>query len=204
MRTACLKSRRWEFIRLLEEGSLLACSSCLKLHPFTELRPNQIVFKDHDSRVCHLGYYSGFIDLCPCVKMTFRDKLQLVDEWKRFLASKPKSADARYFWHRCSRSYMGATVTYQTIIFSRFGVNGSLILDIDYTFKFEGPAWVLSHLERRVCPHHSLFEFITFEVPCPFPGTPDYIVSSAEHGCPICQTTVPSLECRVTGGFTFL
>ena len=202
VRRSCLRSQRWKFIRSLEEGHLLACSSCLKLHPFTEFRPNQILFKGPSSRVCRFGYYSGFVDLCPCIKLTFRDKLRLVDEWKRFLASKPDTTDAKFLWHNCWHSFLEDLVTYQTAILPRFGVDGALILDIEYRLRFKGPAWALKTLGRRVCPHHSIFEFIAFELACPLTIIPSSVVYRTDHGCPICRTTVPIFECWRADGFT--
>lgn len=188
-RENCLNSQRWEFIRRLEGDRWLACSSRVKLHPLTQFRPNQILFQQHGTRVCHLGYYSGFVDLCPCLKMTFQDKHRLAEKWKRFLDSNPTAANERVPWHSCSHAFLSDTVIYQTTIYPRLK-RKTLVLDLEYTFKFTGPTHFLKRLGKRVCPHHNLFDFITQDLACPLAAIPNppsirmKQVSRVQNRCP--------------------
>lgn len=107
-------SPRWKFVTLLQDSKWRACSKCLKLHPRTAFTPKELK-RDADYRVCNLGEGAGVVDLCPCKKLTFRDKMDLVD----LLKVRQKSAAAltmqyggrmndRFCWHSCSENY-GAT-----------------------------------------------------------------------------------------------
>ncbi|KAJ5491705.1 hypothetical protein N7539_003272 [Penicillium diatomitis] len=104
-------SSRWQFINLLEDGRWFACSKCLKLHPRAAFSSRELRRKS-DHRSCNLGDLAGIVDLCPCKKLTFRDKLDLVDH----LRVRRVSVEAlrthfgdkvgdRYCWHSCTETY---------------------------------------------------------------------------------------------------
>ncbi|KAL2857737.1 hypothetical protein BJY01DRAFT_260770 [Aspergillus pseudoustus] len=65
---------RNQLLLLLEDGYWVYCSRCLKLHPrsrFTSSRRGAEV----EYRWCK--YMAGVLDLCPCVALTFYDKVRL-------------------------------------------------------------------------------------------------------------------------------
>ena len=65
---------RWSFLNLLENSRWKLCSKCLKLHPRAAFSPKELRRKA-DQRTCNVGELAGIVDLCPCKKLTFRDKL---------------------------------------------------------------------------------------------------------------------------------
>ncbi|PWY83008.1 hypothetical protein BO70DRAFT_396240 [Aspergillus heteromorphus CBS 117.55] len=103
---------RWQFINLLEDGRWKACSKCLKLHPRNSFPPRELRRKAED-RSCNLGSSAGIVDLCPCKKLTFQDKMELAD----LLKVRRKSVAAltvqfgegvkkqRFCWHTCTEDY---------------------------------------------------------------------------------------------------
>ncbi|RAH70933.1 F-box domain protein [Aspergillus aculeatinus CBS 121060] len=106
---------RWQFINLLEDGRWRACSKCLKLHLRNSFPPRELRRKS-DERACNLGNSAGIVDLCPCKKLTFQDKTDLV----QLLKTRQRSVDAltlqfgsgiqqqRFCWHSC-KEYYGST-----------------------------------------------------------------------------------------------
>lgn len=103
---------RWQFINLLEDGRWRACSKCLKLHLRSSFPPRELRRKS-DERACNLGNSAGIVDLCPCKKLTFQDKTDLV----QLLKTRQRSVDAltlqfgsgiqqqRFCWHSCKENY---------------------------------------------------------------------------------------------------
>ncbi|RAH80240.1 hypothetical protein BO86DRAFT_449185 [Aspergillus japonicus CBS 114.51] len=103
---------RWQFINLLEDGRWRACSKCLKLHLRSSFPPRELRRKS-DDRACNLGNSAGIVDLCPCKKLTFQDKTDLV----QLLKTRQRSVDAltlqfgsgiqqqRFCWHSCKENY---------------------------------------------------------------------------------------------------
>ncbi|KAL2815920.1 cohesin loading factor-domain-containing protein [Aspergillus granulosus] len=105
---------RWQLVKSLEESRWWACSKCLKLHPRSFFPPRELRRRS-DDRTCNLGNHAGVVDLCPCKKLTFRDKIRLVEILKirrnsvGFLASQFGDAtQERFCWHSCTENY-GAT-----------------------------------------------------------------------------------------------
>lgn len=102
---------RWQFINLLENSRWRVCSKCLKLHPRATFSTRELRRKP-DHRSCNVGELAGIVDLCPCKKITFRDKLDLMDH----LRARKISVNAlrtqfgdkvgdRYCWHSCTEQY---------------------------------------------------------------------------------------------------
>ncbi|PYH48243.1 uncharacterized protein BP01DRAFT_371812 [Aspergillus saccharolyticus JOP 1030-1] len=103
---------RWQLINLLEDGRWRACSKCLKLHLRSSFPPRELRRKS-DDRACNLGSSAGIVDLCPCKKLTFQDKTDLV----QLLKTRQKSVNAlalrfgsgvrqeRFCWHSCRENY---------------------------------------------------------------------------------------------------
>jgi hypothetical protein len=102
---------RWQLVKILEDSRWRACSKCLKLHPRSFFPPRELRRKS-DDRTCNLGSLAGVVDLCPCKKITFRDKIELVELLKirkksvAILASQFGSAvQERFCWHSCTENY---------------------------------------------------------------------------------------------------
>ncbi|KAL2785662.1 cohesin loading factor-domain-containing protein [Aspergillus keveii] len=102
---------RWQLVKILEDSRWRACSKCLKLHPRSFFPPRELRRKS-DDRTCNLGSLAGVVDLCPCKKITFRDKIELVELLKvrkksvAILASQFGNAvQERFCWHSCTENY---------------------------------------------------------------------------------------------------
>ncbi|QQK45412.1 Tetratricopeptide-like helical [Penicillium digitatum] len=102
---------RWSFLNLLETSRWKLCSKCLKLHPPAAFSSRELRRKP-ETRTCNLGEFAGVVDLCPCKKLTFRDKLDLADhvrvlqEILQPLKSKFETViNDRYCWHTCTEQY---------------------------------------------------------------------------------------------------
>ena len=102
---------RWQFINLLENSKWRACAKCLKLHPRGAFAPKELRRKS-ENRTCNLGGYAGIVDLCPCKKLTFRDKTDLVNLLKvrqRTITGLSlqfgNRVNERFCWHSCVENY---------------------------------------------------------------------------------------------------
>lgn len=102
---------RWQLISILENSRWWACSKCLKLHPQDAFSSRELKRKPED-RACLLGNFAGIVDLCPCKKLTFRDKMELVELLKvrqRSVADLQSqfgaSIQQRFCWHSCTKDY---------------------------------------------------------------------------------------------------
>ncbi|KMK55131.1 F-box domain-containing protein [Aspergillus fumigatus Z5] len=102
---------RWQLISILENSRWWACSKCLKLHPRDAFSSRELKRKPED-RACLLGNFAGIVDLCPCKKLTFRDKMDLVELLKvrqRSVADLQSqfgaSIQQRFCWHSCTKDY---------------------------------------------------------------------------------------------------
>ncbi|OGM48824.1 F-box domain protein [Aspergillus bombycis] len=102
---------RWELIRLLENTRWLACSRCLQLHMAAAF-PQRERKQQPEDRGCNLGSLAGVVDLCPCIKLTFRGKMDLVE----LLRARQKTLTALatqhgagtrepFCWHSCTMNY---------------------------------------------------------------------------------------------------
>ncbi|KAJ0414564.1 hypothetical protein BJY00DRAFT_21564 [Aspergillus carlsbadensis] len=65
---------RNQLVLLLEDGYWVYCSRCLKLHPRSRFASSR-----RSAEVQYRGckYWAGVLDLCPCVALTFYDKVRL-------------------------------------------------------------------------------------------------------------------------------
>jgi hypothetical protein len=132
---------RWSFLTLLENSRWKLCSKCLKLHPRAAFSPKELRRKP-DQRTCNVGELAGIVDLCPCRKLTFRDKLDLVDHVRvrqitlQALKSEFGNAvDERYCWHTCTEQY-GPTEL-KTSLFPEIDHNDQLVLRTEYQLTTE-------------------------------------------------------------------
>ncbi|KAL5334781.1 cohesin loading factor-domain-containing protein [Aspergillus crustosus] len=102
---------RWKLIKILEDSRWRACSKCLKLHPRNAFQPRELRRRSED-RMCTLGSFAGVVDLCPCKKLTYRDKTELVELLRArrrsvtILASHfGAGLEERFCWHSCTETY---------------------------------------------------------------------------------------------------
>ncbi|KAI9375364.1 hypothetical protein BJX61DRAFT_539920 [Aspergillus egyptiacus] len=75
---------RNQLLLLLEDPARwMYCSACLKLHPPSRFRTYEI--QDHFEpldRTCESSQSCGVVDLCPCLALTFSDRIGL-EKWLR-------------------------------------------------------------------------------------------------------------------------
>ncbi|KAL8658365.1 MAG: hypothetical protein Q9202_007575 [Teloschistes flavicans] len=123
---------RWEFLSFLErdlKGTWLRCSECLSLHPkhmFAEYERSIAPWltqyykaKASEYRSCRHGrrslcrgrhpafWPSGIVDLCPCIKLTIGQKLQLEAKLADHVHYQGRSAhsEAESWSHECRHTY---------------------------------------------------------------------------------------------------
>ncbi|OJJ43781.1 hypothetical protein ASPZODRAFT_135807 [Penicilliopsis zonata CBS 506.65] len=133
---------RWQFITLLEDSKWRACSSCLKLHPKTAFSAKDLRRKT-DTRTCNLGERAGIVDLCPCKKLTFKDKTDMVEMLKvrrstvEVLENQFSGGKAeRLCWHSCSEMYGSTELNVK--IYPELDPNDHLIVRTEYQLSTQG------------------------------------------------------------------
>lgn len=153
---------RWQFLNLLEDGRWHICSKCLKLHPRAAFTSRELRRKP-EHRSCNLGDLAGIVDLCPCKKLTFRDKLDLIDH----LRVRRVSVEAlrthfgdkvgdRYCWHSCLENY-GPTQM-KISIYPELDENDQLRVRTEYEMTTEaGQVGKEAYMTPRFgCAHRSV------------------------------------------------
>lgn len=132
---------RWSFLNLLENTRWKLCSKCLKLHPRDAFAARELRRKP-ENRTCNVGNLAGIVDLCPCKKLTFRDKLDLADQVRvrqitlQALQSEFGNAvNDRYCWHTCTEQY-GPTEL-KTSLFPELDHNDQLVIRSEYQLTTE-------------------------------------------------------------------
>ncbi|EEA28083.1 conserved hypothetical protein [Talaromyces marneffei ATCC 18224] len=70
---------RWELLRRLENANWRRYMGCYKLHPVNEFSMLDL-WTPADRRTCFFGKLVGVVRLCPCIEMTFRDKVRITKE----------------------------------------------------------------------------------------------------------------------------
>lgn len=83
-------SERWTLLRKLEDSRWWCCFGCFKLHPAHEFSVRDLR-TGSDKRKCLFGSLVGTVALCPCMAITFRDKIKLV----RLLSEESKPQDPK-------------------------------------------------------------------------------------------------------------
>ncbi|KAI2791793.1 hypothetical protein POX_c04672 [Penicillium oxalicum] len=136
---------RWQFLNLLEDGRWHICSKCLKLHPRAAFTSRELRRKP-EHRSCNLGDLAGIVDLCPCKKLTFRDKLDLIDHLSSY----------RYCWHSCLENY-GPTQM-KISIYPELDENDQLRVRTEYEMTTEaGQVGKEAYMTPRFgCAHRSV------------------------------------------------
>lgn len=153
---------RWQFINSLEDSRWKACSKCLKLHRITSFTTQELKRKSED-RSCNLGSAAGIVDLCPCIKMTYNDKMELIELLKR--RKEPIAALATQFgthvsgsfsWHNCTVSYGSTQLKIE--ISPELEESNQLNIKTKYLLSVEpGKLGEYEHLTPRLgCAHRSI------------------------------------------------
>ncbi|KAI9934106.1 hypothetical protein MW887_005179 [Aspergillus wentii] len=153
---------RWQFVGMLEDSRWQACSKCLKLHPRSAF-PSRELKRGSDSRACSLGESAGIVDLCPCKKLTYRDKMDLVDLLK--IRKKTISALAsqfgstvreRFCWHSCFEKYGNTDLKIE--LYPELDDEDKLIIRTEYQLTIEaGQLGKEEHMTPRFgCAHRSV------------------------------------------------
>ncbi|KAJ5092328.1 hypothetical protein NUU61_007198 [Penicillium alfredii] len=132
---------RWQFINLLENTRWRACSKCLKLHPRAAF-PARELRRKPEARTCNVGDLAGIVDLCPCKKLTFRDKMDLIDHLRvrQISLNALKSefgnmVEDRYCWHSCKEQY-GSTELHVSL-FPELNAENGLVIRTEYQLTTE-------------------------------------------------------------------
>ena len=153
---------RWQFINLLENPRWRACSKCIKLHPRSAFSSRELRRKS-DIRTCNVGELAGIVDLCPCKKLTFRDKLDLVDQLRirKITMNALKTefgsmVSDDYCWHTCIEKY-GQTEL-KVSLFPELNEDDQLVIRTQYQLTTEsGQVGKEEYMTPRFgCAHRSV------------------------------------------------
>ncbi|KAJ5279967.1 hypothetical protein N7478_005339 [Penicillium angulare] len=153
---------RWQFINLIENHRWRVCSKCLKLHPRSAFSSRELRRKS-ETRTCNVGELAGIVDLCPCKKITFRDKLDLIDQMRvrkitlNALQTQFGSMTSdRYCWHTCTETY-GPTVL-KVSLFPELDDEDQLVIRSEYNLTTEsGQVGKEEYMTPRFgCAHRSV------------------------------------------------
>lgn len=154
------RSPRWQFLQYLENRRWKCCSRCLKLHPISEFsRLNRD--KTPNNRICNLGTYAGIVDLCPCIRLTHRGKVKLMEQLRldrrrpRSEADLDLSDDSPHLWHRCVSHGLDVVTTK---IFPLIQ-DEVLYIYTMYSTVNVGTGWLIAP-SRLLCPHLTMESYL--------------------------------------------
>jgi hypothetical protein len=124
----CLNAQKPPRIQLLlrlENDRWKYCNECWNLHPHSTWRALRVNWRllfhqirynyryKHPEQICDV-LYAGEADLCPCLTITFRDKLFLIEKCRQVKQGKKEyyndfnnhpnfgTLDKKAIWHICS------------------------------------------------------------------------------------------------------
>jgi hypothetical protein len=194
-------TERWKFLERLEDGRWLACSRCLKLHPRRAFPPKELK-RYPNLRVCNLGDLGGVVDLCPCKKLTFHDKVELVNQLKErdILTKMPSSIfgsrayDERFLWHSCTATY--GTTEIKIDIYPELNEEGMLVIRTEYKMYVE-PNRLGKHQHitpRFGCAHRSMDLWLSSVCQTLYCHRYDSFCSACKR-ISICSTCDTTLKC---------
>ncbi|PYH97249.1 hypothetical protein BO71DRAFT_468616, partial [Aspergillus ellipticus CBS 707.79] len=169
---------RNQLLLLLEDDRWLYCSGCLKLHPHN-LFSSYSRSSPPQERRCM--YQSGVIDLCPCLALTFFDRMRL-EQWLRTGFIDALSPSTRHAFqltvikhricllHRCSMTEHAEAFIDLTIMMT-LEENSCLKVQTRYHLHMSIPQriqgsrlrlhlWPLSMESIFLCPHFTIMEFL--------------------------------------------
>ncbi|PGH18240.1 hypothetical protein AJ79_00579 [Helicocarpus griseus UAMH5409] len=151
----------WTLLKQLEDSRYRCCWGCHRLHPVEEFSSEELT-KRPLGRRCIFGSRIGLVHLCRCSRITFRDKLKLIDTLKSEdvpeCAKWPKKEAPRVWWHECSHNCTSERV--EVKVCPRLAPDGGLAIEIMYNVSgrdvFANPT-VLRH---ALCPHLKISNYV--------------------------------------------
>lgn len=170
---------RNQFLLRLENERWLYCSGCLKLHP-----PCRFGLRSDPPEQRKCNYHSGVVDLCPCLSLTFFDRIRLEESLREgaFDTSLPLtirrafefsvSSGKRCLMHHCSITYHAHALVYITMMVSldvqRLEVQKTYRLHLSRPWRARVQAGLRNEmLSLRdemepilLCPHFDLIDFL--------------------------------------------
>ena len=156
-RATYFDTQRWLLLELLEDDRWKLCSRCLKLHPVTDFTDTAIECSPTE-RMCKLGRDGGIVELCPCIKLTHRGILKLIEELllnpkrPRYVDEIDFSDNSTHLWHSCQ---IDGGVPTRTRIYPVLEDDGQLriITVYDLTQARIVPIFTLMGPPILCCPH---------------------------------------------------
>lgn len=171
---------RWKLLILLEDQRWRACPKCLKLHSRSAFTSRELRRRP-TNRTCKLGSLAGIVDLCPCKKLTFRDKMGLVAFLRTYKESEAGLKGEPCCWHSCTQKY-GSTEM-KIDIFPELDEQDNLVVRTEYRLSAgRGQLARREHMTPRLgCPHRSAD--LWFSSVCQ-----TTICQLHESSCPACRS----------------
>lgn len=195
---------RWQFLGFLENSRWRACGMCLKVHPKRAFSARELRTAP-ERRKCDVGDLAGIVDLCPCKKMTFRDKIQLVDHLKLrqgvidVLGDQARSTKPhRYCWHSCFQKYGSTELKIK--IYPKLGDDDQLYIRTEYELSLGR-----THLTKEEymtprfgCAHRSLDLWLFSVCQSAVCSIPEPLCSSCKRitRCGTCNTRLRCIRKR--------
>ena len=155
-----LTCTRWSLLEGLEDDRWKCCSGCLQLHPPRKFSDGELA-KPPKERYCQLGGFNGFVSLCQCLDLSYRDKLDLLARLQR----SGGQWEGNQPWHKCSKNYpvmgtdTGETYGFHVQMRPRLGEQDHLFIEATYKLTARPPnssRWSSKHL---LCPHRHMWAF---------------------------------------------
>lgn len=181
------KTWRWVFLGLVQDRRWLRCPGCIKLRPSGEFPFNVRYFHENDSDIykgtceaCHP--HGGIVYLCPCVRMSFQDKLELISQLDRNSYPNKSFGREEEPWHKCEKSYQSARVQVQ--LRPALLEDGELLMETEYNIKCETERLPL-RLPYFSCPHTDIDELVSMS---------NANRRDISEGCSRCDSSVVSFE----------
>ncbi|KAL1963527.1 hypothetical protein VTN77DRAFT_8108 [Rasamsonia byssochlamydoides] len=154
---------RWQLLQLLEDSRWRCCARCLQLHPVDQFSASDLAIEARQ-RGCRFGPMAGTVYLCPCMQITFRDKLRLIARLQQESSSPTMSAaqlqDSVHSscWHECTvtaRANLGLPKV--RIRINPVLENGNNLV-IETEFHITGLHWPgeLASTGLLLCPHRGI------------------------------------------------
>lgn len=146
-------SLRWELLCLLQDARWLICSQCNKLRPIDKF-PGRLFLKSR-LRNCVYGPHEGIVEICPCIRMSFGDKLKLMDQLET--ERENPHSNGSPFRHECLTVREGGRVLTQAQPVLQ--EDGSLVFQMRYsltTKKQRVGYYLVKDLPICRCPHDQI------------------------------------------------
>ncbi|KAL2853958.1 hypothetical protein BJX68DRAFT_264711 [Aspergillus pseudodeflectus] len=202
---------RNQLVLLLEDGYWVYCSRCLKLHPRSRFTSSKRA-AEGDDRWCK--YMARVLDLCPCVALTFYDKVRLVECLRKGTMNPDLPPSIRHAFrlstyqrqrcllHECAMyDYESMFVNLKTRIILQG--RHSIVLKSTYHLYFNLPPRY-----PRTNQFHCSDEESAVHQMEPLPICPDLNVldnlfgtTTPEDGCLLCGTEIVQMGMTVDGSF---